>query len=84
MTKRVKISITDFKFTPNGNGCYIVSYQSPISFGIWAAYIYDMTLIDCTKNNRDFVKVKDLNRLKSMVKSYCFKHVKYNSRLYGK
>lgn len=49
MTKRVKISLTDFNFTPNGNGCYIVSYQLPISFEIWAAYIYDMELIDSTK-----------------------------------
>lgn len=77
MTKRIKISLTDFTFMPNGSGCYIVSYQSPISFDIWVSYIYDMTLIDCTKNNSDFVKVKDLNRLKAMVKSYCFKHVKF-------
>ncbi|WMC01431.1 hypothetical protein [Microvirus D_HF32_302] len=78
MTKRVKISLTDFIFTPNGNGCYIVSYQSPVSFQIWLAYIYDMTLIDRTKNSAGSVKVKDLNCLKSMVKSYCFKRVKYN------
>ena len=84
MTKRVRISLTDFVFTPNGNGCYIVSYQSPVSFVIWSAYIYDMALIYDTNFSGDFVKVRTLNRLKSMVKSCCFKRVKYNSRLYGK
>lgn len=89
MTKKIKISLTDFTFIPNGSGCYYVGYQSPTSFNIWSAYIHDMTLIDATKNNSDFVKIKDLNRLKAMVKLYCckqvkFKNFKYNSYLYEK
>ena len=65
MIKKVKIS--DFSFIPSGYGAYIVTYNSPVSSKKWSKRITDMTIIDATKNS-DFPKLKDLNRLRQIVK----------------
>lgn len=63
-----QISKADFSFKSSGYGCYEVTYQSPITRKTWSKKITDMTIIDATKNE-DFPLKKDLNLLKSIVKS---------------
>lgn len=46
MTKRVKISRSDFHFLPVGRDAYIVKYTSPVTFHLWQARINYMQLLN--------------------------------------
>lgn len=65
---KIGISISDFRFTPNGYGHYKVKYISPITHKEWTCIINDMPLIDATKNAA-YPKVKDLQILKRRCKA---------------
>ena len=65
MSKSISITNFDFKFA--GYGHYKVTYTYPSGKQIWSN-INDMTIIDATKNS-DSPKTKDLNTLKSLIKS---------------
>lgn len=67
MRNKKHIQLTDFSFTINGYGAYIVTYTSPITGKFWSKRITDMTIIDDTKN-AETIKIKDLNILKYIVK----------------
>jgi len=62
------MKLQDFQFKFTGYGHYLVSYISPKTGKKWNKTISDMTLIDATKNAEN-PKVKDLNRLKSIIKN---------------
>jgi hypothetical protein len=62
------MKLQDFQFKFAGYGHYQVSYTSPKTGKKWNKTISDMTLIDATKN-ADNPKVKDLNKLKSIIKN---------------
>lgn len=55
--------ITDFHFELSSYGVYLVTYTSPVTGKKWRRKIFDMPLIDATKNS-DEPKIKDLNLLK--------------------
>ena len=61
------ISLSDFAFGFEGAGHCKVTYYSRNTNKWWTALITDMILIDATKN-ADQPKIKDLNRLKTVVK----------------
>lgn len=65
---KIGISISDFRFTPNGYGSYIVKYTSPTTGKHWICSTNDMPLIDNTKNAA-YPKVKDLETLKRRCKA---------------
>lgn len=65
---KIGISISDFRFTPNGYGSYIVKYTSPITDKHWICSTNDMPLIDNTKNAA-YPKIKDLEILKRRCKA---------------
>lgn len=62
------IDISDFEFQFAGYGHYKVTYCSKKTRKEWSAIIDDMSIIDATKNRDEPLK-KDLNILKSKVKS---------------
>lgn len=62
------ISIHDFEFRKSGHGYYTVIFKSPQTGKSWSNVISDMTLIDATKNS-DKPKIKDLEKLKKIVKN---------------
>ena len=65
----MKIAITDFRFTFQSAGHYIVYYYSPITRKGWSKLITDMTIIDEYKGTEtnDHTQVK-LNYLKKLIK----------------
>jgi len=67
--RRARISKHDFRFMPSGYGHYKVTYTSPVTGRQWTAITSDMPLIDATKNC-DEPKVRDLNYLKKVCKSW--------------
>ena len=67
--KRQRITKHDFRFIPSGHGHYKVTYTSPVTGRQWTAITSDMPLIDDTKNCDD-PKVRDLNYLKKVCKSW--------------
>ena len=64
----MKISIYHFDFQFSGYGHYKVTYTSPKTGKQWTKTTDNMQLIDCTKN-ADYIKIKDLNRLKAVCKN---------------
>lgn len=66
----MKTELRDFRFEFTGYGRYKVTYTSPVTGKEWQKTIDDMTIIDATKNE-EFPKMKDLNRLKQLVKRGC-------------
>lgn len=78
MTKRVKISRSDFHFLPVGRGVYVVKYTSPVTFRWWQARINDMQLLYAIMYVpfKD-VKVKDLEILKRKIKDNYFDRYAY-------
>ena len=67
--KTQKTSINDFYFLFVGYGIYKVTYISPKTSKKYARIITDMQIIDLTKNE-DNPKLKDLNTLKRICKTY--------------
>lgn len=67
--RRHRITKHDFRFIPSGHGHYKVTYTSPVTGRQWTAVTSDMPLIDDTKNC-DEPKVRDLNYLKKVCKSW--------------
>ena len=65
---KIKIELSDFRFSFTGYGHYRVTYKSPITGKEWSRVTNDMPLIDATKNS-DNPKLKDLNSLKQICKS---------------
>lgn len=63
----MKISISDFTFTPQGYGRYDVVYTSPKTGKTYGCSTTDMTLIDRTKNS-DSPTQSALNELKAVCK----------------
>jgi hypothetical protein len=63
-----RISLSDFNFSPAGHGHYKITYTSPVTGKQWKITTSDMQLVDDTKNE-DQPKVKDLERLKRVVKA---------------
>ena len=62
------IEKSDFNFKFTGHGHYKVTYFSPKTNNSWSRTTTDMHLIDLTKNE-DYPKKKDLQQLKSFIKS---------------
>ena len=57
----------NFSFEYAGSGCVRVTYSTDNRGDYWSAYIHDMTIIDATKN-AEHAKVKDIERLRHLVK----------------
>lgn len=62
-----KINKYDFQFVFSGYGHYKVTYTSPITGKSWTRTINDMMIVDAVKNT-ECPKVKDMERLKKIVK----------------
>jgi hypothetical protein len=65
----MKTTKSDFTFLPSGYGRYDVTYQSPVTGKKWRAMVYDMEMIDNTRNE-EYPKQKDLDALKRYCKSH--------------
>lgn len=63
----MKESINNFRFTLLKQGVYLVAYVSERTGRSFGTRVFDMTLIDATKNS-DKPKKRDLNRLKKLCK----------------
>lgn len=66
--KTNKIKLSDFEFFLVSYGCYLVTYTSQKTCKQYKKRITDMQIIDFTKNAEN-AKIKDLNRLKKLVKN---------------
>jgi len=66
----MKIQITDFRFTFQSAGHYIVYYYSPKTNNGWGRLVTDMTIVDEFKGTetQDHTQVR-LNWLKKYVKN---------------
>lgn len=67
--KATKLSISNFTFEFSGYGHYKVTFYSTLTNKRWSTVTHDMPLIDATKN-AESPKIKDLNDLKRLCKSY--------------
>lgn len=56
----------NFRFEPNGYGCYKVTYYTENRGDYYTTIISDMTIIDATKN-AEWAKVRDIEWLRHVV-----------------
>ena len=68
----------NFSFRLVGSGCYRVTYFTDTRGDYWSALIYDMGLIDATKN-AEWAKAKDIEWLRHLV-IHNGAHYSYNGK----